>query len=143
MSRSASETGVIFDRPGKGPGFRRSLGRQSALLFALLAIAVQAFVVQTHVHFISQYGWTPPVHGAAEPATASIGDDELGLTQQEALAACPVCQAQATGGRADLSIGPLLPVLAERIPALIVAQAFVRELGAVSHIWRSRAPPIL
>jgi hypothetical protein len=124
-------------------GRRRGRRPSTMLVLALLAIAIQSFVVQTHVHFISQYGWTAPVRGAVEPIHANIGGDEIGLTQQEALAGCPVCQAQATSGRATLTPDPLVPFLSERLPALIVAQAFLHEVGTVSHIWQSRAPPAL
>jgi len=108
-------------------------GRFAPVFAALLAVFLQAFVVQTHIH---AFGIAAP---AIERSVDGAEDSHVASAEHER--ACVVCQALLSSGRA------LLPSAAEVAPALaVVADATLPALAqaphVVSHSWRSRAPPL-
>lgn len=107
------------------PGLRGQL----ALLLAMLAIAVQCFVLQPHVHAVS-----PSLE-------ASLSDHHNNAP--DGVAPCSICRlgvsAQVFTTPPDI-VAPLAPPLAAL--ALASAPAAQTTRLALSHNWRSRAPPV-
>lgn len=113
-------------------GWMSRLRRGAFGLAALLAVALQVLVVQTHVHTLAG-GHAPEV---AQTANGPVADalDAIADAQQVCLVAL------ACAGRM------LLPVAAEIVRpdgAVDRQAALVIRFVAVSfsHSWRSRAPP--
>jgi len=120
------------------------LGRSPWLtLLSVLAIAIQCFVVQTHVH-----PWATPLSpniqivdsddGAG--ARLSHGSDRA-PTRHGSQQNCYLCQT-ALAGAAILSSAPSLSFVERNF----VANAAVRIIATLpprSHNWQSRAPPQL
>ena len=100
-----------------------------ALLLAMLAIAVQCFVLQPHVHAVS------PSH------EAGLSDHQHNAP--DGVAPCSICRlglsAQVFTTPPDVIL-PAAPTLA----ALAFTPALVAQTMrlALSHNWRSRAPPL-
>jgi hypothetical protein len=108
---------------GKSPAFA---------LVALLAVFLQAFVVQTHVH-----GPAPIRIGIERP---SADHPELhALAGDEHQIACALCQTLASAGAATLPSAASVLASGAASTAAIIAIALAPR--ALSHAWRSRAPP--
>jgi len=113
-------------------------GRQRPMLtfVALFALLLQAFEVQTHVH---AYGAQPAVAAAADSAHAPPSGQRASLQHRQLL--CAVCQSLAATGaavvpaRTTLAMGP---AIAREAAAIFLPDA----PRALTHVWRSRAPPI-
>lgn len=108
---------------------RRSFGRALARSLAALALAIQCFVIQTHVDGIARAA-------AAAQAIASSSVDQHGPL------ACVICEAAAT---ARTGITPAPPAV-----TLVEASLYVGTTTPVLPIlesrpslpWQSRAPPL-
>jgi len=108
-------------------------GRFAPVFAALLAVFLQAFVVQTHIH---AFGIAAP---AIERSVDGADDGHIASAEHERT--CVVCQALLSNGRA------LLPSTAEAAPkpalvAVAAPLALPQTPHGVSHSWRSRAPPL-
>ena len=120
-------------RPTRAIASSPSVSRRLVLLFALLAFALQAYLVQTHMH--GQPGGLslkPHVSAPVQPAPF----DPL------APANCALCQEILHAGTAitpDNSELALLLTWIAMAPAvaLLPAEAFAPATG-----WHSRAPPV-
>jgi len=105
-------------------------------LVALLAIFLQAFLVQTHVH---------PVGAAAasayeQSARAEAHDDGAIASADDHQMSCAICEAYAANGRAALPRDPTL-VAFDALTFETAAVAFAQAFPSPVHSWRSRAPP--
>lgn len=98
------------------------------LLLAMLAIAVQALVLQPHVH----------ATGVADTITMSGAHADEAPT---ALAACSICRVSASARVFTTPPDIALP-LAHGQAALASFVANLSIAATPSHAWRSRAPPI-
>lgn len=119
-------------------GWLMRLRRGSFGLAALFAIALQVFVVQTHVHAFGVAHAAPAFTQSSHEATAHAPDGAAGEAQR----ICVVCQAQAEAGRM------LAPAAAQVVHAAGIAYAQatpdIRFVAAApAHSWQSRAPPII
>jgi len=123
------------------------LQRFAFLVFALLAVAVQIFIIQTHTHRQMLTGLSTPTFAAAgEISSAGSIANEPGIPRGQLpsgddSANCPLCQGFAHSGQ-FIHGGAVLAY----IPAWISVQFIVFRdalpvLPAVSHSWRGRAPP--
>lgn len=134
-------------RPRKGSAaaiFRPSLDRIPALL-ALLAIVIQCFVVQSHIHAPLGAAFAPAASGITQPGTDSDegsanlprgkfpgGDDPSN---------CRLCQELVHAGRFVTPVVALLVApLVITLWLLVLSKASPAPLMG-SHTWRSRAPP--
>jgi hypothetical protein len=127
-------------------------GRFGALAAALLAVFLQAFAIQTHVHAVGTpvvghaFAIQTHIHttGAAlGPSVERIQGADTGDTIVSAIdqAACAFCEALASAGRALLVAAP--SVATEPVAAFAPIAFFIADAPRVaSHAWRSRAPPI-
>ncbi len=113
---------------------RAAKGRIATVFAALLAVFLQAFVVQTHVHAI-------PIAPAGIEHSADASGDAHASVGSDHQRFCAVCQALAAGGAATL------PETTSLITADAVGQEAVLAIAlaprAHTHSWQSRAPPSL
>lgn len=117
---------------------RRSGARAAFTLVALLAVFLQAFVVQTHIHTSGLF---------TQPAFERATDTDVSHDGAHANAAidhqqgCVICQALAANGGAALP--DAAHVAATTNAAYETAALEIRRAPrAVTHSWQSRAPPI-
>lgn len=105
------------------------------VLTALLAVFLQAFVVQTHVHVS---GSTYSVNYSQQSGAAhdlSIDANAAGDHQ----VACVICQAMTTAGTATLPSAAIIAATVSTNADTILALAQAPRVH--THSWRSRAPP--
>ncbi|HYD87386.1 MAG TPA: hypothetical protein VEA80_07920 [Vitreimonas sp.] len=116
------------------PSARRA-SRFGPLLAALLAVFLQAFVVQTHVHAFA-FG-APAVERSESAAAENHASDVVGAKHA---GACVFCEALRSSGRATL---PLAAEISAEHSVAAEASTLAIQLApfAASHSWRSRAPP--
>jgi hypothetical protein len=121
------------------------------LLLGLFAVAIQSFVVQTHIH-IPQYGRAQTVSLFTLVAAAIANSPALAADRNataprdkypinEDPSNCPLCQEFAHSGQFVASAAALvaLPVTAT-VHFIPWAEAAVPSF-AITHIWQGRAPP--
>ena len=105
------------------------------VLTALLAVFLQAFVVQTHVHAagatysVSYAQQSGGAHDLTIDASAA-GDHQV---------VCVICQAMTTAGTAMVPSTAIVVAAAQSSAEAVVALALAPRVH--SHSWRSRAPP--
>lgn len=121
---------LTFSRTGRIAAFTRTL--------AVLALAIQCLVVQTHVHAFSTQ------QSAASAAAAQVlvaAPRDRGAVGHNATGACLICQATATTRTSLASPNIALPLL-ERTAVLVSLQTVAERAPAVpAHTWHSRGPP--
>jgi hypothetical protein len=117
------------------PNSRRGARPWATRLATLLAVFLQAFIVQTHVHAIAPLATAGYERAADEVPVATLEN----AAHQEVQAACALCQAQAAGR----ALSPTSQAIAVENGRNTVEPATdVRRVSvAASHSWRSRAPP--
>jgi hypothetical protein len=98
---------------------------------AMLALAVQCFVIQPHV----DVSYAPI---SAGPAHVSVQASQPG---HDAQGVCVICQAMATAGAIALSVSPTLVLIERSVIATAPAPHVEPSQRARSHNWQSRAPP--
>lgn len=104
-------------------------------LAALLAVFLQAFVVEPHVHVAN------PLSAAIAAGTGSHDHAQQHATLPHEQTSCLVCQALAAGGgtlltrTVDLVEPSALAILAPSQPLHVADRTR-------THSWQSRAPPI-
>jgi len=127
-----------------------SMARVVMGLLALLAVALQSFVVQTHIHMGQGSGiQTISIITAAKnlgafsapPATADAASprDKYPITEDPSN--CPLCQEIAHSGQFLHSAAALAALPASVSVHFIIFSEALPSFFAVSHNWHSRAPP--
>jgi len=103
----------------------------AVLLAALIAFGWQSFVTQTHLHLVPA------------PAAAHVAGPQLAPTQSapDQPIDCPICHANAIGGHYLTPAPTLLPAPIALASWLFVVIRRLPSRRALSHAWRSRAPP--
>jgi hypothetical protein len=120
----------------------RSGLRTALIVFLMLAAAAQGVIAQGHVHFRFPHSTS----ASAALGYASASSDERGAPGDRAsgdLSSCALCQALAAGAAA---LGPGVRYASPLTAFRYVARADSAEpefVGAVSHIWTSRGPPLI
>ena len=104
-------------------------------LAALLAVCLQAFVLQTHVDGLAGLG------AGVEFAPSNAASAHVTNTTPGKAIACPICQASATSGATLLFAGPALATAGGGV-ATESRIALRRGPVVAAHAWQSRAPPI-
>ncbi|MEZ5996175.1 MAG: hypothetical protein R3C25_10505 [Hyphomonadaceae bacterium] len=138
MQRTSSlqaNTPKDWRRSGQGRA-----GRRVCVFAAILAVILQALIVQSHVDLGP---WVPGVASAATQLAQTTPEPAHNGGLGGAEGGCILCQAAALGAGMVLGASPVLPIAhsfaldaAAPAPAAYVA---TRR----SHAWRSRAPPAL
>jgi hypothetical protein len=117
------------DRP-----VRAAKERSATLFAALLAVFLQAFVVQTHVHAAP----IAPINLSFERSVDAGSEAHVSVANHHQRF-CAICQALAAGGAATL------PAAASLISSDAVGEQAILAIAAAprahTHSWRSRAPP--
>ena len=127
--------------------------RFAVMLLCFLALAVQGFVVQTHIHL-------PQAAGKAQTVSlitlaAAVVSDASGKMRDPAPGAprdkypidedpsnCPLCQEIAHSGQ-FIQSAAILAVLPRTVKVhSIVFEEALPSFFAVSHVWQGRAPPV-
>jgi hypothetical protein len=122
------------------------------LLLALLALAIQILVIQTHIHIPQSAGLPQTVSVTTlaktlvSGASAQTTDDRASTPRDkypinEDPTNCPLCQEIAHSGQFVHSVAALAALPAFISVHLIVFSEALPSLFAVSHTWRGRAPP--
>lgn len=112
--------------------------RPLALLAAALALFIQAFVVQPHVHGVAGAHGVLAVDGAG---VVSQTTDQTGYAPPSQDDECLICQTLASSGATILAAGaPLLAAYAP--PVQQAAQPTPLAPAAPALPWQSRAPPL-
>lgn len=114
--------------------FRAASGRTATVFAALLAVFLQAFVVQTHIHAAP----FAPIKVGVERSLDTSGETHVSIGSEHQRF-CVVCQTLAAAGAAMLP-SAASPIAADTDDAEAVA-AIARAPRAHTHSWRSRAPP--
>ncbi len=114
---------------------RNPAHRGAFTLAAMLAVFLQVFVVEPHVHVANPLS-------AAIAAGSGSHDSQQHATLPHEQAACLVCQALASAGGALPTAGG---ALVEPPAASVTLSRRPLHVGprASAHSWRSRAPPVL
>ena len=127
--------------PSNKPGRKHWL-----TLLGVLAIAIQCFVVQTHVH-----PWATPLSPSILIAYADDGHEQYRAradqgsdpapTRHDSQKNCYLCQT-ALAGATILSSAPSLSCVERNFVANAAFSSVVAARSPRSHNWQSRAPPL-
>jgi hypothetical protein len=116
---------------------RRSGARAAFTLAALLAVFLQAFVVQTHIHTSGLLA-PPAYEQTVDTASEHIAHVTIAPDHQQG---CIICQALTTNASAALP-GAASVAIATNASYETAALQIRRAPRALTHSWQSRAPPI-
>ena len=122
-------------------------------LLALLALFIQGFVVQTHIHIRQNTGLAQSVSVATfakslmSGAIVRTGDNSASAERDkypinEDPSNCPLCQEIAHSGPFVQSAAVLATVPASLSVHFILFSEALPSFFAVSHNWLGRAPPL-
>lgn len=106
-----------------------------ALLWLVVALVFQGFVIQTHAHADAGPRWATVAPGLT---TASIDDRK----QAPVVPTCLLCEEQALFGAYLLGGGVTIAAPPASDYHYVAASLPLRAPGGSSHAWQSRAPPI-
>lgn len=116
------------------------------LLLAFLALAIQLFVVQTHIH-IDQVApgavAAIPIDGANAPGGVirGLGDSHDRSPIKDDSSNCPLCQAFSHSGQFVQSAQVLLSLPAFVSSPFAIFSEALPSRSLLSHSWQGRAPP--
>ncbi len=142
---------VVWERSRARAAFRLGLPHLFMAVFGLLAVALQSFVVQTHIHVQSPAYRTQAVSlitlAAASLAGADLASGQAGAPVDNYPvnrdpANCPLCKELSHSGQ-YVSSASVLATLPFPVTVNIIAfREIAPSLFAASHTWRGRAPPL-
>ena len=142
---------IAWERSRVRVGFRIRTHHLLAGLLCLLAVALQSFVVQTHIHvpqasvkvqpisFITLIAATAAVPDAASGQT-SLPADQYPINRDPAN--CPLCKELTHSGQYVSSAAVLATIPFPVSVNFIVFREIAPTRFAASHTWRGRAPPL-
>lgn len=141
----------MWERNRAHTGLRIRLPHLFAALFGLLAVALQSFVVQTHIH-VQQPAFRTQAISLITLAASSMAGVELALGQDglpadnypvnRDPANCPLCKELTHSGQYVSSASVLATLPFSVTVNFIVFREIAPSLFAASHTWRGRAPPL-
>jgi hypothetical protein len=109
-----------------------ALWRRAILALTLVTFALAGYATQTHIH----------IPAGSEAGEVAIGHSGHGKAPLDDPAHCPLCQEYLLSGAYVVPAPIVLPLPASaefQAPRLVHELSFV---GALSHSWNSRAPPL-
>ena len=140
---------VAWERSRTRAAFRLHFSHVMVGLLGLLAVALQSFVVQTHIHVQQPAAHTQAL-GLITLAAASVNDsvssqagvptDNYPINRDPAN--CPLCKELTHSGQYVSSASVLTTLPFPVTVNLIVFREIAPTLFAASHTWRGRAPPL-
>jgi hypothetical protein len=117
------------------------------VLLGFLALAVQSFVVQTHIHIPQGAGKAQSVSLITLAADAVVHAAPAAPTDKypinEDPSNCPLCQEIVHSGQFVQSAAILATLPFSVTVHFIVFDEALPSFFAVSHLWHGRAPPIV
>jgi hypothetical protein len=140
---------TMWERSRARTGLRIRLPLLVMAMFGLLAVALQSFVVQTHIH-VQPPAFRTQAVSLITLAAASIADSEVsGQTGLPAdnypvnrdPANCPLCKELTHSGQYVSSASVLATLPFPVTVNFVVFREIAPSLFAASHTWRGRAPP--
>lgn len=112
------------------------------LISALLALTIQLFVVQTHIHGVGVWPGTGAASGfSADGSNADRSRHPDRFPIQDDPSNCPLCQEFAHSGGYLHSVQIAILAPAASIGELSFAFEFSEPRQHISHPWFGRAPP--
>ena len=126
-----------------------ALSRLLMVFVGLVALALQSFVVQTHIHIPHVSGSVQTVSLIALATGAVVDSDSFSQTQAprdkypitEDPSNCPLCQAFAYSGQFLHSASFLATLPFPVTVSFVIFREIAPALFAASHSWQVRAPP--
>jgi hypothetical protein len=130
---SMARAKAIRLRSSARPGWRIALA-----YLAILAVAFQSYIVQTHIHLTpgdaARLAGTAVTHGQDSHDKYPASDDP---------ANCPICQEILHSGQFVTPAAQMLLPPALAVSTIAVVDTPLAIALAPSHSWRGRAPPSL
>jgi hypothetical protein len=126
-----------------------SLQRVLFILLAVVALSVQSFVVQAHIHRVAgrlqATSLTTVVNGiAGDPTAAATGKTQTPRDKYPVNgdpSNCPLCQEFAHSGQFVHSAAVLATLPFPVTVSFVIFREIAPARFAASHNWRGRAPP--
>ncbi len=142
---------IAWERTRARTHFRLRGSYLLVAFFGLLAVALQSFVVQTHIH-VQQPGARTHALGLITLAAASAPGSAFASGQagvpvdnypiNRDPANCPLCKELTHSGQYVSSASVLATLPVTVTVNVIVFREIAPSLFAASHNWRGRAPPL-
>jgi len=141
----------MWERNRAHSGLRIRLPHLLVGLFGLLAVALQSFVVQTHIHVQQPAFRTQAVSFITLAASSIVGAEyasgQTGLPADNYPvnrdpANCPLCKELTHSGQYVSSASVLATLPFPVTVNFVVFREIAPSLFAASHTWRGRAPPL-
>jgi len=142
---------VLWERSRARAALRIRLPHLFVAVFGLLAVALQSFVVQTHIH-VQQPAFRTQAVSLITLAAASVTGADLASGQagtpvdnyplNRDPANCPLCKELTHSGQYVSSASVLATLPFAVTVNVIVFREIAPSLFAASHTWRGRAPPL-
>ena len=140
---------IAWERTRGRTHFRVRASHLLVAFFGLLAVALQSFVVQTHIHVqqptvraqaidLVTLAAAPGSEFASGQASAPI--DNYPINRDPAN--CPLCKELTHSGQYVSSASVLATLPITVTVNFIVFREIAPSLFAASHTWRGRAPPL-
>jgi DUF2946 family protein len=140
---------VAWERSRTRATFRLRFSHVMVGLLGLIAVTLQSFVVQTHIH-IQQPVVRTQAMGLITLVAASVSDSVTGQVGASTdnypinrdPANCPLCKELTHSGQYVSSASVLTTLPFPVTVNLIVFREIAPTRFAASHTWRGRAPPL-
>ena len=142
---------IAWEHTRARPHFRFRAPCLLVAFFGLLAVALQSFVVQTHIHIPQPVARAHSV-ALITVAAATVTGSEQAAAQTKAPvdkyplnrdpANCPLCKELTHSGVYVSSASVLATLPFPATVNFIVFREIAPSLFAASHTWRGRAPPL-
>ena len=142
---------IAWERTRAHPHFRFRTPYLLVAFLGLLAVALQSFVVQTHIHIQQPVAKTQALK-LVTLAAGSVAHTEQAATQTKAPvdkyplnrdpANCPLCKELTHSGVYVSSASVLATLPFPATVNFIVFREIAPSRFAASHTWRGRAPPL-
>jgi hypothetical protein len=100
-------------------------------LLALASFACQTYLFQTHIHFAPETEAQLAGHPIGHDRSPGSGDP----------ANCPICQEILHSGQFVTPAAQVLLSPLAAVSTIVLVDAALPFVGALSHDWRGRAPP--
>jgi hypothetical protein len=143
---------IAWERTRARTPFRFRAHHLLVAFFGLLAVTLQSFVVQTHIH-VQQPAVRAQALGLITLAAAAVADSEVAAAEAGAPvdkypinrdpANCPLCKELTHSGVYVTSASVLATLPFPATVNFIVFREIAPSLFAASHTWRGRAPPLV
>jgi len=119
--------------------------RKCVAVVALVAVAFQSYLIQTHIHAATVQDGFLASHDVASIHDNSLNKHKRDLgrpSQNEDPAHCPICQEFMHAGQYVTPIPPVTLLISAVTLPFTVGRTVPAVLELViSHAWRGRAPP--